>query len=128
MKFILLIAGILTGFATYAQHRPDAIVGKWIVIPKENFIINVYHSTTGYSGKIASVKEQSKANTIGFVIIDGLKFDPKTGSWDKGKIHNPNNRTKYNASAKIKPDGVLEVRGSGAIKFIGAKRNFRRVQ
>lgn len=114
-------------YPAYSQQVPDAITGNWLNVPKESMTINVFKTNESFSGKIVRVKDKAKANTIGFIIMDGLTYNSKTGSWENGKIHNPNNNTTYNASAKIKPDGMLEIRGYGAVKFIGAKRIFRRL-
>ena len=127
MKYITaILLTILSGFGGYSQQVPDTITGNWLNVPKETMTIHVYRSNKGFSGKIVSVTDKAKSNTIGFVIIEGLTYNAKTGGWENGKIHNPNNNTTYNASAKIKADGMLEIRGYGAVKFIGAKRNFRR--
>ena len=48
--------------------------------------------------------------------------------WKSGKIHDPNSGSTYDAEAKIKSDGTLEVLGYMGMKFLGSKRTFKRVR
>lgn len=126
MKFILLLMICCTGSGVYAQMDADKIVGKWMKIPKEDLIIEVYSTGDGYSGKIEWSKDTSKQK--GYVILENLQFDDDNDSWENGKISDPRSGSQYKASAKLKENGTLEVLGYKGIKIIGSKRSFKRVQ
>ena len=77
-----------------------------------------------YKGKISWSKDTKKP--LGFIMLDYLKYNPKSKKWEGGKIHDPNSSRSYNATATMKPDGILEV--SGAFLFFESKRTFKRVK
>ena len=108
-----------------AQTEANTIVGKWMKMPKEDLIIEVYSSGGGYSGKIEWSKDSTKEK--GFVILENLQFDDDSDSWEDGKIFDPRSGSQYKAAAKIKSDGTLEVLGYKGMKMIGSKRSFKRV-
>ncbi len=72
MKKIILFLIILLSFKSYAQSNADAIIGKWLKIPKEDLIIEVYKVKDEYKGKINWAKNNDKKKPVGFVILDGL--------------------------------------------------------
>lgn len=125
MKQLLLILAVLCVGNVYAQTDADKIVGKWMKIPKEDLIIEVYSTDGGYSGKIEWSSDSTKQK--GYVILENLKFDDDNNSWENGKILDPRSGSEYKAAAKLKSDGTLEVLGYKGIKMIGSKRSFKRV-
>ena len=128
MKVVFILAILLGSYSCFAQNDPNAIVGKWLKIPKEDMIIEVYKAGDEFEGKMVwtKIKDQNKAN--GFVILDKLKYNAKTDKWEDGKIHDPRSGKTYTASVRIKPDGLLEVNGYIGIKLFGVKKNFKRVK
>lgn len=127
MKQIILLLVVLSSYRCYAQNNADAIIGKWINIPKQNIIIEVYKTGNEYKGKISWAKNNDKRKPVGFVILENLKYNKKAKRWEDGKIHNPNSGSTYNATAKIKADSTLEVHGYKGMKFLGTKKYFKRV-
>ena len=123
MKQIIILFAILVSFKCYSQNA-DAIIGKWLKTNKEDLIIDVYMEKGEYKGKISWSKDNKKP--VGFVMLEHLKYNPKSKKWEGGKIHDPNSSRSYNATATMKPDGTLEV--SGAVLFFRSKRAFRRVK
>ncbi len=120
----------MTVFASlkcYSQNNPDAIIGKWRKIPKEDLIIEVYKVKDEYKGKISWTKDNDKRKPVGFIILEKLKYNSKSKKWESGKIHDPNSGSTYTAEAKIKSDGTLEVHGYMGLKFLGTKKNFKKV-
>ena len=59
-------------------------------------------------------------------MVKNLKYNPKSKKWENGKIHNLNSGRSYNATAKMKSDGILEV--SGAFLLVEIKKIFKRVK
>ena len=128
MKQIILFLVIFSGYKSYSQNSPDAIIGQWLKTPNEDLIIEVYKTRSEYKGKIAWAKDNDKEKPAGFVILEKLKYNSKKKRWEKGKIHNPNSGSTYNAIAKIKEDGTLEVTGSMGMKFLRKKKYFKKVK
>ncbi len=123
--FLLLFA-----FSILKGHAQDAgtITGKWLKTPKEDLIIEVYKYEDEYRGKIAWTKNIDTVKLIGFQLIEGLKYDARRKAWSHGKVHNPKSGGTYNATAKIRADGTLEVLAYKGMKFIGKKKYFKRVK
>lgn len=126
MKQILLLLIFLLSYECYAQTDQDLIIGKWLKTPKEDLIIEVYKSANEYKGKITWSKDS--ANLVGFPIIEGLKYNERKKVWSGGMIRNPKSGSTYNANAKIRDDGTLEVLAYKGMKFIGRKKYFKRVE
>ncbi len=127
MKHLIILLTILSSLKSYSQNNADAIIGKWLKIPKEDLIIEVYKVKGEYQGKINWAKNNDKKKPVGFVILDKLKYNSKSKKWESGRIHDPNSGSTYTAEAKIKSDGTLEVNGYMGLKFLGAKKNFKKV-
>lgn len=128
MKHLIILLTILSSLKCYSQNNADAIIGKWLKIPKEDLIIEVYKVKSEYRGKITWAKNNDKKKPVGFVILDGLSYNSKSKKWESGKIHDPNSGSTYTAEAKIKSDDTLEVNGYMGLKFLGAKKNFKKVK
>ena len=128
MNQIVILLALVFGLKTPAPDNADIILGRWINIPKENLIIDVYKSNNEYRGKISWGKDNDKKKPVGFVILDKLKYNSRNNIWENGKIHDPNTGRTYSAIAKIKSDSTLEVLGYIGLKIFGSKRYFKRVR
>ncbi len=128
MKRLLIPAIILFSLKSFSQPQGDAIIGRWINVPKQNTIIEVYKFNKEYRGKIAWTKTPDKRKPIGYLILQKLEYNPIRKFWENGEIKDPNSGITYDATAKIKPDGLLEVHGYMGFKFLGKKKNFRKVK
>lgn len=124
--YILLSFFLITGQA-YSQD-PGVIAGKWLKTPKEDLIIEVYKFENEYRGKITWSKDTAGNKQVGFLILEGLKYNGKKKIWSDGKVRNPLSGNIYNATAKIRTDGTLEVLAYRGMKFIGRKKYFKRVK
>ena len=127
MKHTALLLALFISVQLSAQVPADMIVGKWMKMPKEDLIIEVYRSGAHYNGKIHWVKEGDTSKQPGFVILENLQYNEKKESWEDGKIHDPKSGSQYKAAATLKPDGSLEVLGYKGLKFIGSKKSFKKV-
>ena len=127
MKVTILLLVFLSSYACNAQCDPDAILGRWVNIPKENTIIEVFKTNSGYSGKILWAKDNDEKKPIGFVILEKLEFNSRKQIWENGKIHDPNSTNTYKAFAKIESDGNLELHGYMGFKFLGTTKNFKKI-
>ncbi len=127
MKQVIILIAILFSFKGYSQNSQDAIIGKWLRTPKEDLIIEVYKKGNEYKGKITWSKNNDPKKPVGFLILEGLQYNKNKNMWKSGKIHDPNSGSTYDAEAKIKSDGTLEVLGYMGMKFLGNKKYFKRV-
>lgn len=128
MKYITLLLATFISLTVSAQVEADAIVGKWMKMPKEDLLIEVYSTGGGYSGKIEWSGKADSTKQKGYLILENLQFDAGNNSWENGKIYDPRSGSQYKAAAKLKADGTLEVLGYKGFKFIGSKKSFRRVK
>lgn len=127
MKQLLIIFTVIFSSHCYSQNA-DAIVGKWLKTPKEDLIIQVYRSGNEYKGKIAWAKDNDNKKPAGFIILEDLQYNSNKKMWRDGKIHDPSSGNTYDAEAKIKSDGTLEVLGYMGMRFLGKKKYFKRVK
>ena len=129
MSMPSLILMVLIPHLLYSQSNSESIVGKWLKTPKEDLIIEVYKSKDSYNGKISWVKDNNGTKKpIGFKIMEGLKYDAKKKTWEKGKISDPQSGKTYGAKARIKSDGILELRAYKGMILLGRKKFFIRVK
>ena len=77
MKYLLILLTVLASFKCYSQTNADAIIGKWLKIPKEDLIIEVDKIKSEYSGKITWSKNNDMKKPVGFLILDGLSYNSK---------------------------------------------------
>src|SRR5215203_2138085 len=126
MKQFLALIFILFSLKCSAQTE-DAIVGKWLKTPKEDLVIEVYREGNQYNGKLSWAKDSEKKKSEGSVILQNLVYDMDRKTWKNGSIHDPNSGKTYDAEAKIKSDGTLELSAFMGIKFFGAKKYFKRL-
>jgi uncharacterized protein (DUF2147 family) len=127
-KIVLFFSLVLLGFCSipvYSQMAEDKILGKWMKIPAGDLVIEVYKINNEYQGKIFSANNDS-TKPVGFVILERLKYNAKSKTWENGKIHSPGGST-YSATARLRPDGSLEVHGYKGMKFLGKKRYFKKI-
>ena len=127
MKKIFLLLTIFLSLKSFSQKEADAIIGKWINVPRQTTMIEVYKINNEYRGKIIWAKDGDKRKPIGFIILEKLEYDSKRRIWENGKITDPNSGNTYSAIAKIKDDGILEVNGYIGFTFFGKKKNFKKV-
>lgn len=128
MSIPLLILVALVPHLVYPQSNSESIVGKWLKTPKEDLIIEVYKSQDSYDGKISWVKDNDPKKPRGFKIMQGLKYDAKNKIWEKGKLFDPKSGKTYDARAKIKADGTLELRAYKGLTVLGRKKIFIRAK
>jgi Uncharacterized protein conserved in bacteria len=118
---------MLTSPKMSIQTRGDAIVGKWLKIPKKDMIIEVYRVEDEYKGKISwTIDEESKPT--GFLILEDLQYNSKKQVWENGKVYDPVSGGVYSATARLDAGGTLEVMGYKGMKFFGITKYFERVK
>ena len=128
MRWMILVMASLLSLTGYAQADADIIIGKWLKTSKEDLIIEVYKSGDEYQGKITWTRDSDSARLKGFQILEGLRYATEEKVWEGGKIHHPKSSGTYQATARIRSNGTLELLAYKGFKFIGRKKYFRRVK
>jgi uncharacterized protein (DUF2147 family) len=128
MKRVFFLLTIFISLKSFSQKEADAIIGKWITTPGQTTIIRVSKINNEYEGKIVWSKDNDKRKPIGFLILEKLQYNSKRKIWEDGKIHDPNSGKTFSATARIKDDGILELKGYKGFRFLGRKKNFQRVK
>lgn len=128
MKLVILLLLLFFTPATYAQTEADAIVGKWLKVPKKDMIIEVFKEEEEYKGKITWTLEESENKPMGFLILEKLQYNSEKKCWENGKIHDPSSGGSYSATVKLDAAGTLEVHGYKGMKFLGRTKYFEKVK
>jgi len=134
-------------FFAHSQINPLAnkICGKWISKEK-NLIIQIYKHSDDFRSKILWFKKGDRhkdiheyvddknpdpelrdRKIIGMDIVDGLKYNEKTNSWENGKIYDAYHGRFWDSSAVISDEGFLKVTGYWKFKWIGKTITFTRM-
>ena len=146
--FKLLILTLFTGIclAINPAPNPDLVCGKWMSTEK-NLIVQVYKDGGVFRAKVVWFLNTDKTRTmeewtdkhnpdpalrdrklIGMSILKNMDYEPKSNSWENGKIYDAKNGREWDASASIDKNGELRVTGYWHFKFIGRTLTFTRVK
>lgn len=147
-KNALLILFLTTCFsASYAQKsgQGDQICGKWISEDK-NLIVQVFKQDNEFKGKILWFDDPDedrdinlyydiqnpnpalrKRKLLGMNVLDDLKYDPETGTWENGTIYDATSGRVYSSAISMNTDNSIKVTGYWKFKFIGRSMTFKRV-
>lgn len=124
----------------------NRICGKWESSEK-NLVVEVYAYKNTYRAKmirftggvtkdkpmeaITDKKNPDPAlrnrKVLGLDVVENLQYNPKSNSWEGGKIYEVQGGKYWNAAASIDTDGTLKVKGYWKIKLIGRTMTFHRV-
>jgi len=145
-KFLVLFffAGVINIMPP--TPNPDFVCGKWMSTEK-NLMVQVYREGNVFKAKIIWFKsgDDSKAmeewtdkhnpdpslrdrKLIGMSILRNMDYEPKSNSWENGKIYDAQHGREWDASARIDSNGELKVTGYWHFKFIGRTLTFVRVK
>jgi len=128
MKQVIVLLTILFSLKGHTQNNADAIIGKWLKIPKEDLIVEVFKSGNEYKGRITWTKDTANKKSLEFIILEKLQYQSRNKTWANGEIHDPKSGKTYDAEARIKADGTLEVHAYKSFKFLGTKKYFKRTE
>jgi len=141
--FVLLL---LTVSYSKANTTPpsEQICGKWESAEK-NLIVQVYMQDNKFMAKVIWYTDTGgkpmdywtdrrnpdpalrSRKILGMSILNGLRYDKDSNTWEDGMIYESKNGRYWNASVKLDKAGRLEVRGYWHFKFIGRTMVFTRV-
>jgi uncharacterized protein (DUF2147 family) len=127
MKVILLPILLFLSLHAAAQRNADAIVGKWLKVPKKDMVIEVFRENDEFRGKITWTKVEDARKPHGFLIMDRLQYNAAKHTWENGRIHDPSGST-YSATAKLDAGGKLSVHGYKGLRMLGKTKYFEKVE
>lgn len=149
-KYLLILIVVLTATNRLAAQNinpADKILGKWISVQK-NVIVDVYqYDKDKFGAKLIwfddSDDRSKPMNTrtdyknpdealrnrklIGMQVLEGLAFDPETGTWENGMIYDAKSGRTWNSAAYIVDNNLLKVSGYWHFKFLGKSMVFKRL-
>lgn len=147
MKYISITLILMYASITIdAQNNSNAIVGKWVVLPKENFIVEVYKAANEYKARLVWFKDTDDKSKpmamrmdeknpepglrnrklLGLVVLNNMIYNPNANRWENGQIYDAKSGKIWSSSAWIDDDGKLEVRGFWHYEFLGRNMTFKR--
>ncbi len=130
-----------------AQSNSDKILGNWLATDN-SVSVKVYKVNNDFRAKILWFDDQLGSKTpmnsqvdgenpnpalrkrkiIGMEILEGLQYNPKKNSWEKGRIYDASSGRHWDSSATIGKDGLLKVRGFWKFKWIGKSMTFKKIK
>ncbi len=144
---ITLLLFVIQSHLLIAQCQSDAILGKWIPYPRQNFIVEIYKDSNQYKGRLVWFKDTDDTTKpmavrldeknpkpelrhrklLGIEVLSGMVFNPKTLRWEDGEIYDAKNGRIWSSTARLTKAGTLEVRGFWHFEFIGQSVIFKKV-
>ena len=141
--FSILFLGFSLIF--FAQTGGDLVIGHWLATDN-SVAVTVFKDNGEYRAKglwfddrlgsgVPMEKRRDTDNPdqklrtrkiIGMEILEGLKYDPRTNSWENGRIYDATSGRHWDSSATIKND-IMKVRGFWKFKWIGKSISFRKI-
>jgi uncharacterized protein (DUF2147 family) len=150
MRYLFILA--ITVFSSFKTINPDnsvkanRICGKWQSTEK-NLIVEVYPYKNTFRAKmvwftggvskskpmetITDIKNPDPAlrsrKVLGLDVVENLTYNPKSDSWEGGKIYEVQSGKYWSAAAYIDKTGLLKVKGYWKVKLLGKTMTFKRV-
>ncbi len=124
---------MLLGFQTVQAQSEGAILGTWLNTEK-SAKIEIMKVGSKYMGKISWIELKGadpktildsknsnpslqKRPLMGMTILEDLAY--KNGTWEGGKIYDPESGKTYSCELKLKNKEVLEVKGYLGFSWVG---------
>jgi uncharacterized protein (DUF2147 family) len=135
LKLAVIAAGLLAAAPTFASAQDLAPTGNWFY-PDKRFELAIVPCGAGLCGRIAWLQSPQDASgrprldyrnpdptlrtrpLLGLTVLDGL-HQTADGTWEGGKIYNPDDGASYSANVALAGDGTLKVRAYEVMALIG---------
>ncbi len=142
------LAFVFAACACLAQSaaNSDEICGKWMS-SENNLIVQVYKENNLFKGKIVWFKNPDESRDmneyydihnpnpllrdrklIGLNVLENLKFDNDTNTWENGTIYDATSGRMYSSAISMNTDKTIKVTGYWKFKFIGKSMQFKKVK
>jgi uncharacterized protein (DUF2147 family) len=130
-----------------AANNPDAIIGRWVVLPKKNLIVEVFRIGKEYKARVAWFTDRDdpskpmklrtdeknpnpalrQRKLLGLEVLTNMVYNAATNHWDNGKIYDARSGRIWSSSALLTNEGTLQVKGFWHFEFLGKNMNFKKV-
>lgn len=148
MRYLVItLISFLMALKVNAGNNPDAILGKWIAIPKKNFMVEVLRVGKEYKARLVWFNDRDdpskpmKVRTdeknpdpalrnrklLGLEVLTNMVYNKAADRWESGNIYDAKSGRTWRSSAWLTKDGTLKVRGFWHFEFIGKNMDFKRV-
>ncbi len=144
--FLMLILYCAYSPNTAAQSS-NAIIGRWIALPKKNVIVEVYKDKDEFKGRVVWFKDTDDKNKpmnirtdeknpdtnlrsrklLGMAVLEKLVYNPKLNMWEHGQIYDALSGKEWSSMAWLAEKDLLKVRGFWMIELFGKTMEFQRV-
>ncbi len=141
----IIFSGFFLNFN--AQSKADQILGDWISTDK-SVAVKVFKIHDEYEAKIIWFNEKlgskkpmherydtenpnpqlRSRKIIGMEILNGLHYNPKSDTWENGKIYDASSGRTWDSAIDMMANGTLKVRGFWKFKWIGKTMTFKRLK
>ncbi|RFZ95092.1 DUF2147 domain-containing protein [Mucilaginibacter conchicola] len=129
-----------------ASADANRICGKWESSEK-NLVVEVYPYKGTYRAKMIhftggvtkdkpmeSITDKKNPDptlrnrkVLGMDVVENLKFNPKSNSWEGGRIYEVQSGKYWSAAASLDGSGTLKVKGYWKVKLLGRTMVFHRI-
>jgi uncharacterized protein (DUF2147 family) len=146
------LAGALfaaSAFASQAAADASGIVGRWVTEGGKSHI-QIYECGAHLCGRIVWLREPNFKNgahagqplmdtrnpdasrrsrpILGLTMMWNLAKSDEPGTWEGGRLYNPEDGEVYKGTMRLRPDGKLTVRGYIGISLLGKSQTWERVK
>lgn len=138
MKQLFIIMAIMViSFNSFAQKKPDDIVGNWLTADKST-IVQIMKSGNNYNGKLIWSKQKNRKDHLNpdeakkeKYLLNSLiltKFEHNgEESYTNGEIYDPNSGKTYDSKLTLISHNRLKVQGYVGITMFGRSSEWTRV-
>jgi uncharacterized protein (DUF2147 family) len=144
--FLLIVLCSFKAVTTDDTPKANQICGKWMSA-KKDIIVEVYPYKNTFKARIVwfnggvtkekpmesitDIKNPDKnlrnRKVLGLPVVENLTYDPKSNSWEGGKIYEVQSGKYWNAAATLENNNLLKVKGYWHVKMLGKTLTFTRV-
>lgn len=148
MKYIAIsVFTLFMALQVNAENNPDAILGKWVAIPKKNFMVEVFRAGKEYKARLVWFNDTDdpskpmkqrmdeknpepglrKRRLLGMEVLNNMKYNASANRWESGNIYDAKSGRTWSSTAWLTKEGILKVRGFWHFEFIGKNMDFEKV-
>ena len=146
LKILFLFLVAVHSLNSYAQKRPDAILGKWMS-DENNLEVEVYKDGSQFKARVIwfddsddktkpwdtrTDEKNPKAalrsrKIIGMEVLSRLTYNKEDDQWEDGIIYDSKSGKEWSSKAWINKNNQLKVRGYWLVSLFGETMTFKKI-